>query len=103
MFAVVKLPYLWALVVQNIVTINISIFTMRYYVFQSKGDFWKEYYKSWGVYLWMFLFNSVALTFLVEVCHIYELWAQAIYLIVATIMTYLLHKYFSFYKKIKEK
>lgn len=103
LFAAAGLPYIWALVVQNIVTINISIFTMRYYVFRSKGDFLKEYCKSWGVYLWMFLFNSVALTFLVEVCRIYELWAQAIYLTVATIMTYLLHKYFSFRKKIKEK
>lgn len=103
LFAVAGLPYLWALVLQNIITINISIFTMRYYVFESRGNFLKEYCKSWGVYLWMFLFNSIALTFLVEVCHIYELWAQAIYLTVATIMTYLLHKYFSFYKKIKEK
>lgn len=103
LFACVGLPYLWALVVQNIITINISIFTMRYYVFQSKGNFLKEYGKSWGVYLWMFLFNSIALTFLVEVCHIYELWAQAVYLVIATVMTYLLHKYFSFYKKIKEK
>lgn len=103
LFAIVHLPYMWALIVQNIITINFSIFTMRYYVFQSKGNFWHEYCKAWGVYLWMFFFNSIALTFLVEVCHIYELWAQAIYLLISTVMTYLLHKYFSFYKKIKEK
>ncbi len=102
-FAVAHLPYMWALIIQNIITINFSIFTMRYYVFQSKGNFLQEYCKAWGVYLWMFFFNSIALTFGVEVCHIYELWAQAIYLVISTVMTYLLHKYFSFYKKIKEK
>lgn len=102
-FAVAHLPYMWALIIQNVITINFSIFTMRYYVFQSKGNFLQEYCKAWGVYLWMFFFNSISLTFLVEVCHIYELWAQAIYLTISTIMTYILHKYFSFYKKIKEK
>ncbi len=99
LFALIGLPYLLALIVQYFITVNVSILTMRYYVFRSEGDFWSEYCKAWSVYILMFLFNSVALSFLVEICHINELYAQAIYLIVSTILTYLLHKYFSFLRK----
>lgn len=95
----IGLPYLIALIVQYFITINVSILTMRYYVFKSEGDFWNEYCKAWSVYVFMFLFNSIALSFLVEICHIQELYAQAIYLTVSTILTYLLHKYFSFLRK----
>ena len=96
---ILSLPYLLALVLQWLITVNVSIVTMRYYVFQSRGNFGMEYAKAWGVYVWMFCFNSVFLSFLVEICHSSELWAQALYLIVSTILTYLLHKYFSFAKK----
>ena len=99
LFAVLHLPYLLALIIQYFITVNVSILTMRYYVFSSCGDFIKEYCKAWSVYIVMFLFNSVALSFLVEICHINELYAQAIYLTLSTIFTYLLHKYFSFLKK----
>ncbi len=95
----IGLPYLIALIVQYFITINVSILTMRYYVFKSEGDFWNEYCKAWSVYVFMFLFNSIALSFLVEICHIQELYAQAIYLTVSTILTYILHKYFSFLHK----
>lgn len=99
----VGLPYLLALTTQYIITVNISIFTMRHYVFQSHGRLMAEFTKAWLVYLGMFCFNSVFLSFLVEICHLNELGAQAVYLVVSTILTYLLHKYFSFYKKIKQK
>lgn len=94
-----RMPYIASLVLQYIVTVNISIITMRYYVFRSKGDFCKEYCKAWSVYLLTLLMNSVGLTFLVEICRINELWAQGIYQVAAAILTYLLHKYFSFHKK----
>ena len=100
---ILRMPYLLALTVQYFITVNVSIATMRYYVFQSKGDIIKEFIKAWGVYIGVFLINSVGLSFLVEVCKIEPVWAQAIYLIFSTILTYILHKYFSFHKKIKQK
>lgn len=100
---IIGLPYIWSLIVQYFITVNVSILTMRYYVFQSRGAFGAEYCKAWTVYIGIFALNSLMLTLLVEICHIDELWAQGIYLVVSTIVTYLLHKYFSFYKKIKEK
>ena len=35
-----------SLLLMNIININISIVTMRYYVFQSHGDFKQEYLKA---------------------------------------------------------
>ncbi|MBQ8870293.1 MAG: ChbG/HpnK family deacetylase [Alphaproteobacteria bacterium] len=99
LFAIVGLPYLLALIVQYFITINVSVLTMRYYVFESKGDFWSEFCKAWSVYIFMFVFNTFALSFFVEICKIEELYAQALYLIISTIFTYLLHKYFSFMRK----
>ena len=96
---VLKLPYLLALIVQYFITVNVSIATMRYYVFQSKGDMIKEFLKAWSVYIGLFFANSFGLAFLVEICKIDELWAQGIYLTFSTIVTYILHKYFSFKKK----
>ena len=96
---ILKLPYLLALGIQYFITINVSVATMRYYVFRSKGDIIKEFLKAWSVYIMLFFANTVGLSFLVEVCKIDELWAQGIYLTFSTILTYILHKYFSFKKK----
>lgn len=99
----IGLPYLVALIIQYFITINVSILTMRYYVFQSTGNFLREYGKAWLVYIGMFVFNSAVLSFLVEFCRMNELVGQAFYIILSTILTYILHKYFSFCKKIKQK
>ncbi|MBR6409607.1 MAG: ChbG/HpnK family deacetylase [Alphaproteobacteria bacterium] len=98
-----RLPYMLALAVQYFITINVSVFTMRYYVFRSKGDVIAEFLKAWSVYISLFFANTLGLSFLVEVCDIDELWAQGLYLIFSTIITYLLHKYFSFSKKVNKK
>jgi putative flippase GtrA len=99
----IGIPYLPALVLQYLITVNVSVLTMRYYVFRSRGNAVREWLKGWTVYLGMFVFNSVFLAFLVEICHLGELVGQAVYLSVSTVLTYFLHKYFSFRRKIKEK
>jgi len=96
---IMRLPYLLALGIQYFITINVSVATMRYYVFRSKGDIIKEFAKAWSVYIMLFFANTVGLSFLVEICQINELWAQGIYLTFSTVLTYILHKYFSFKKK----
>ena len=92
-------PYNAALVIQYFCTVNVSIFTMRHYVFQSTGDFKKEFLKAWTVYIGIYFFNAAALNFLVRVCLLSPPAAQAIYLTVSTVLTFLLHKYYSFGKK----
>ena len=91
--------YNLSLILQWLISVNLSIITMRYYVFQSRGIFIKEYIKAAGVYIYMFGFNIAFLNILIEWLKINALVAQAAYLIASTIITYLLHKYFSFKKK----
>lgn len=85
-----------ALFVQYVITINVSFMTMRYYVFQSYGNWKKELVKAWSVYIFLYLINAPILTFLMVVVGLPTLWAQATYLIFSTIVTFILHKYYSF-------
>lgn len=95
------LPYNIALIAQYFVTVNVSIFTMRYYVFRSQGNFKQEYLKAWMVYIGIYFFNAVALNFLVRFCQLTPPVAQAVYLSVSTVLTFILHKYYSFRKSDK--
>lgn len=88
--------YLSALFVQYFITISLSFITMRYYVFQSHGNIKKEYIKTFGVYVWMWALNMAGLFVLVDCFGSNALGAQIVCLIVCTILTYLLHKHFSF-------
>lgn len=84
-----------ALVVQYCITINVSFITMRYYVFQSHGNWKAELLKAWSVYLSLLLINAPSISFLIWL-GIHPLIAQALYLTFSTITTFLLHKYYSF-------
>ena len=87
-----------ALILQYLVTINISVFTMRHYVFHSHGQWHKEFAKAWSVYIFIYLINAPILTFLMVVFGFSTWLAQAIYLVFSTVITFILHKYFSFRK-----
>lgn len=85
-----------ALVLQYIITINFSFITMRYYVFRSKGNIVGEWLKAWSVYIFIYLINAPSMSFLMWAFG-FEAWqAQGIYLIFSTIITFILHKYYSF-------
>ncbi|MCL2538401.1 MAG: GtrA family protein [Alphaproteobacteria bacterium] len=87
-----------ALIIQNIISINISIFTMRYYVFQSTGSIAKEYAKAWPVYLFMIIINYPWLWVFDNVFGVSAPISQPIFIVTSAIGTYLLLKYFSFRK-----
>lgn len=99
LYEIVKLDYNPALITQYFITVNVSFFTMRYYVFQSHGNIKAEYIKSWTVYIGMYFFNAFALNFFVIVLGLYPLVGQAAYLVISTVLTFLLHKYYSFREK----
>ena len=88
-----------ALIVQYILTINVSFITMRYYVFQSHGQWICEWLKAWSVYIFIYLINAPVLTFMMAILGWNTWLAQGVYLIFSTIITFLLHKYYSFRKK----
>ena len=85
-----------ALLIQYIITINVSVATMRYYVFRGRGDWRKEFAKAWSVYIFLYLINAPIMTFLMVVFGLKTWAAQGIYLTFSTIITFILHKYFSF-------
>lgn len=91
--------YILSVVLQYILSINISIVTMRYYVFQSHGSFIKEYLKAASVYAYLLVFNTAWLFVFIDAWHVNALVSQAGYLLVSTILTYLCHKHFSFKEK----
>ncbi len=95
----IRLHYTYALVCMFVINVNISILTMRYYVFRSASDLLKEYFKGWNVYLFLLGLNYIGLYFLIDICKIKEIIAQAIYLIFSTTVTYLIHKYITFSKQ----
>jgi putative flippase GtrA len=91
-----------ALGLQYVLSVQLSILTMRYYVFQSHGNFWREYWKSAGVYVFLWAINWAWLFLFDMSLGMNALWSQIIFLIVETILMYVLHKYFSF-RKVKSK
>ncbi|MCQ2914339.1 MAG: GtrA family protein [Alphaproteobacteria bacterium] len=93
-----KIYYNYSLVIQFVITVNISIATMRYYVFHKVSGFWIDYVRGWTSYGVMFLINAPALNVLIIFGHIKPVVAQALYLVISTIMTFFIHKYFSFRK-----
>ncbi|MCL1786255.1 MAG: GtrA family protein [Alphaproteobacteria bacterium] len=88
-----------ALVIQNVISINISIFTMRYYVFRSRGDIGLEYAKSLPVYILMICANWPWLWIFDNWFGISAPWAQPIFIVTSAIGTFILLKYFSFKKR----
>lgn len=101
LYELAGMDYNPALITQYFITVNVSFFTMRYYVFRSHGNVGAEYIKSWTVYIGMYFFNAFALNFFVRILGLYPLIGQAAYLVISTVLTFLLHKYYSFCEKKK--
>lgn len=104
-----------SLLLMNLVNINISIATMRYYVFQGTGPFWKEYTKAFSSYVILYFINMGLLAFfvsiisiqsglsennvLLEIPNLDKAIAQMCCVIIITCITFFTHKYFSFRKE----
>jgi putative flippase GtrA len=94
--------YIWigshaaAVSVQYAISVNISVATMRYYVFRGNGKFWDEYRRAVGVYFVMLGFNYLWIW--AARGRLDPLVSQALYITVETVTVYFLHKYFSFKK-----
>ena len=104
-----------SLLLMNLVNINISIATMRYYVFQGTGPILKEYTKAFSSYIVLYFINMGLLAMFVHLIHVQETLspnsmllaipnlnkaiAQLCSVVIITIMTFFVHKYFSFRKE----
>lgn len=88
---------------------------MRYYVFQSHGDFKQEYLKAFSSYIVLYFINTGLLAFFVSVIRVQEnlspqnilqevpnldkAVAQLCCIVIITVLTFFVHKYFSFRQK----
>ena len=95
---VLGVSYKIAIVVCYIISTNVSIFTQRYYVFKSFGNFKQEYIKAWEVYAIALLFNYTFMYIAVDILNANELISQALFTIIVIIITYIMHKYYTFKK-----
>lgn len=95
-----RIPYQVSLIIQYLITVNISIFTMRYYVFRAHGKLCSEYTKAWITYLSMLAFNYLFLYLLIDILQIETITAQGIYVIISSILMYIIHQNITFKPKV---
>lgn len=89
-------PYEVALIITYALGINLSIFTMRYYVFSGKSNLAKQYVKALVTYVIMIVGNYIFLYIFIDIYKQAPWLAQAEYTVVSTIALYLAHKKINF-------
>lgn len=95
-FDQVALGYLIALIVSYAISITLAFVLYRRFVFVVKGNVLVDFVRFVGVYAVSIGANAVALPLLVEFLGFHPLLAQAIVLVVTTLISFVGHKYFSF-------
>jgi putative flippase GtrA len=92
------LHYLLILVISGLISIFISYIMLRFFVFQSKGKFFKELLKCYLTYLGIIAFNAVLLYALVDLLYLSVLPSQLLANILVAFVSYFSHKHYSFRK-----
>ena len=78
------------------IAINLSIFTMRYYVFRGSGNLAKQYSKALLTYVVMIIFNYAFLFCGVDMMNFAPWLVQVWFTIISTIAIYIMHKKINF-------
>lgn len=80
----------------NILTISMSFATYKLLVFQTEGNWWKEYARSYVVYGLAAIISIMGLWVLVDVFHV-DIWiSQGLVMIIVVIMSYFGHDRYTF-------
>ena len=88
--------YTISLVITYALGINLSIFTMRYYVFAGSGKLLQQYTKALITYICMLIGNYIFLYFAIDIYNQAPWLAQAEYTFFSTIALYITHKNVNF-------
>lgn len=88
--------YWWLLIPTNIIGVTQNFLSYKLIVFKTRGRWAKEYGKFWIVYLPYLAANLLLLPALVGLLKLDPRVAQAAFTVVAFVITYLGHKYFTF-------
>lgn len=92
----VPFGYLISLIISYAIAITLAFVLYRRFVFPVKGNVVRDFLRFVSVYAVAIGANILALPALVEVVGLHPLPAQAIVLVVTTILSFVGHKYFSF-------
>lgn len=95
-FGSAPLGYVISLVVSYAIAITVAFVLYRRFVFRVSGHVFRDYFRFVGVYLVSIAINTAVLPLLVEFVGLSPLIAQAIVLIVTTLISFFGHKSFSF-------
>lgn len=91
--------YLAALCLAHVLSVIEAFILARLFVFKVRGPVVRDFLRFWSIYLTAFVANLVALPVLVEILNFPVLPAQAAFLAASAVVTYLLHRSFSFHRK----
>ena len=91
-----KQHYLVALVCAHVVAVLIAFVLYRFVVFRVRGHVLADLWRFETVYLSALAVNFVLLPGLVEIAHLPVLLAQALIVLVTSVMSWLGHKHYSF-------
>jgi putative flippase GtrA len=88
--------YLLALVCAHVVAVLIAFVLYRFVVFRVRGHVLADLWRFETVYLSALAVNFVLLPLLVELVHVQALLAQALIVLVTSLMSWMGHKHYSF-------
>lgn len=82
--------------ISNIINISVSFATYKFFVFKSKGLWYREYFRSYLVYGTAAIANVFLVWILVDWWHIKFWLAQAILIFLTVALSYIGHSKFTF-------
>jgi putative flippase GtrA len=88
--------YLFILSLSYIISITNAYIGYKLFVFKTRGNILREYFRFYLVYGVSFIFNLAMLPLFVETLRINMYVAQAIVTLITILASYVLHKNFSF-------
>lgn len=91
-----KLHYLVLLAISNVLSITNAYACYKIFVFKTRGNYLREYFRFYVVYGVALCMNYVVLPICVELLHMSPLIAQALLTAFTVASSYLGHKHFSF-------
>jgi putative flippase GtrA len=91
--------YLFILSLSYIISITNAYIGYKLFVFKTRGNILREYFRFYLVYGVSFIFNLATLSLFVETLNFNMYVAQAIVTLITILGSYMLHKNFSFKHK----
>ena len=91
--------YQISVALQWIISSVFSYINQKFFVFCTKGNYIKEYFKCCATWVISYTCNALLLEFFVRYIQINVYLAQIIAVLIASVVTYILFKYFAFRKR----